>query len=111
MDVISSFFEFVRLNWAVLVFIAGLVWGAIKLTINTNYVRHEDMVPLRNGLQETKSRLSHIENKVDNLPSSEEMSELKILMTELRGDNKAIVQSVKGLSHQVGLLVEKEIKK
>ena len=103
--------EFIRLNWAVLVFIAGLIWGAIKLTINTNYVRHDDLTPVRIGLKTTQERLSQIENKVDSLPSSAEFTEIKLLMSDLRGDNKALDKSIRSLSHQVALLVEKEIRK
>ncbi|WP_311515280.1 DUF2730 family protein [Oligella urethralis] len=111
MDVIIVGLEFIRLNWAVLVFIAGLVWGAIKLTINTNYVRHDDLAPVQDGLKSTQERLAQIENKVDSLPSSGELTEIKLLMSELRGDNKALDKSIRSLSHQVSLLVEKEIRK
>ena len=110
MEVINDVLSFIRHNWAVLVFFGTLVWGSIKLSINSNYVRHEDLRAVKAELHESHLRLTRVEQKLDGLPSSEEIANLKLLMTEIRGDTKALAASVGGIGRQVDLLIEKEIK-
>lgn len=110
MEVINDVLSFIRINWAVVVFFGTLVWGSIKLSINSNYVRHEDLRAVKTELHESHERLTRVEQKVDGLPSSDEITNLRLLMVEVRGDTKTLAASVKGIGRQVDLLIEKEIK-
>lgn len=111
MSAVIELLDFIKQYWAILVFFGGAVWGILKLSINAQYVRHADLKGMKTDIHDMHTRLSKVEQKVDILPSAHEVAELKIIMTELKGDTKTLTASVNSLKHQVNLLIEKEIKK
>lgn len=110
MESLTALFEFARQYWAILVCFGGMIWGLIRLSVNSNYVRHEDLKQVKDGVHEAHERLIKVEHKIEVLPTATEVAEIKLLMMELKGDAKALEQSVNALAHQVGLLLEKEIR-
>lgn len=55
-------------------------------------------------------RVSKIETDLNALPSKEEMHELRVEMTALRGDLKAAVSQLLRMQHMSDLLLENELK-
>lgn len=111
MSAVIDLLDFIKQYWAIFVFVVGTFWGMLKLTINAQYVRQADLKALKTEVSGMHERLTKVEQTVKGLPSANEIADLKIIMTELKGDTKTLTASVNGLKHQVNLLIEKEIKK
>ncbi|WP_176552277.1 DUF2730 family protein [Testudinibacter sp. TR-2022] len=103
--------DVVRQHWAIIFTAGGLVGTAVKLSIDSKYVRHDDLKQLKSSVYDHRERLNTLEHTVNGLPTANDVAELKILMTEIKGDTRALSKEVSGLSHQVGLLIEKEVNK
>ncbi|MGR6980823.1 DUF2730 family protein [Testudinibacter sp. P27/CKL/0425] len=103
--------DVIRQHWAIILTAAGLVGTAVKLSMDSKYVRHDELKPLKSNMYDHRERLNTLEHTVKTLPTANDVAELKILMTEIKGDTKALNKEVSGLSHQVGLLIEKEVNK
>lgn len=111
MSAIIALLDFIKQYWAILVFFGGAIWGMIRISINSQYVRHTELKGVKSEMHDIHSRLVKVEQQVEILPTASEIADLKIIMTELKGDTKALTTSVNSLKHQVHLLIEKEIKK
>ncbi len=103
--------DVVRQHWAIILTAAGLVGTAVKLSMDSKYVRHDDLGSLKRSVVDHRERLNTLEQTVNTLPTASDVSDLKVLMTEIKGDTKALSKEVMGLSHQVGLLIEDKKKK
>lgn len=101
--------DVVRQHWAIILTAAGLVGTAVKLSMDSKYVRHDDLKLIKSSVYDHRERLNALEQSVSTLPTSSDVSELKVMMTEIKGDTKALSKELMGLSHQVGLLIEDKV--
>lgn len=87
--------------------LAGTV-GLILLT--KTYAKRESVDDLQSEVASVKQRLGYLEKAVDELPNHQEISALKLEMSELRGDLKSIRPELRRLDRLSGLLLENELK-
>lgn len=104
-----EFFEFVQRNWAMTLTIISGAFTYFWLTMDTKYAKKKEVNNLVEMIKSNDKRLTTLETKLDNLPTNEDLSQLQILMTEIKGETKTANAQMQGLSRQVNLLVEDKI--
>lgn len=103
--------EFIQKHWAIVVTIAGAVWTYFWLTMDSKYARKSDVADLRKAIETNEKSLSEVKGELRHLPTSQDVSELRILITEMKGKSDVLNTNIKSLNHQVALLIEKEVSK
>ncbi|MCQ9121229.1 MULTISPECIES: DUF2730 family protein [Rodentibacter] len=104
-------FEFIQKHWAIVVAIGGGVWTYFWLTMDSKYARKSDVADLRKAIETNEKSLSEVKGELRHLPTSQDVSELRILITEMKGKSDVLNTNIKSLNHQVALLIEKEVSK
>ena len=94
--------EFIQSHWAIVVAIGGAVWTYFWLTMDSKYARKTDVSDLRKAIEN---------NELRHLPTSKEVADLRLLMTEMKGKTDVLNTNIGSLNHQVKLLIEKEVNK
>lgn len=80
------------------------------LLLAKTYAKRESVDALQGELSTVKQRMDYLEKAVNDLPSHQEISTLKLEMSELRGDLKSIRPELKRLDRLSDLLLENELK-
>ena len=103
--------DFVQRHWAIVVAIGGAIWTYFWLTMDSKYARKSDVADLRKAIETNEKSLSEVKGELRHLPTSKEVSDLRLLMTEMKGTTDVLNTNINSLNHQVKLLIEKEVKK
>ena len=95
--------ETVRSNWAVIW--AGLMSGTniIHLLLVKTYARREEM-------EKVNSRMSALEKAIDGMPSRQELHQLQLDMSNLRGEIREFSGMLRQATRISDLLLENELK-
>lgn len=56
-----------------------------------------------------ENRLTEMETKYANMPTAEDMHQMRLRMAELAGDMKVCSQGLRALTHQIELLLENAV--
>ena len=104
-----DFLKIVQQNWAIIMAVGGAVWTYFWLTLDTKYARKTDVADLRRAIGENEKSLSEVKGELRHLPTSKDVAELRLLITEMKGKTDTLNVSISGLNHQVKLLIEKEV--
>ncbi|HDR1022138.1 TPA: DUF2730 family protein [Pasteurella multocida] len=103
--------EIIKQHWGIILTIAGLLASVFWLKMDSRYVKKSDFNELRNELSGTTQKVGEIENEILHLPSSKNVTDLRLAVVEMKGETKELRAEVRGLTHQVRLLIEKEVTK
>ena len=106
-----DFLKIVQQNWAIIMAVGGAVWTYFWLTLDTKYARKTDVADLRRAIGDNEKSLSEVKGELRHLPTSKDVAELRLLITEMKGKTDTLNVSISGLNHQVKLLSEKEVNK
>ncbi len=106
-----DFLKIVQQNWAIIMAVGGAVWTYFWLTLDTKYARKTDVADLRRAIEDNEKSLSEVKGELRHLPTSKDVAELRLLITEMKGKTDTLNVSISGLNHQVKLLIEKEVNK
>ena len=106
-----DFLKIVQQNWAIIMAVGGAVWTYFWLTLDTKYARKTDVADLRSAIGDNEKSLSEVKGELRHLPTSKDVAELRLLITEMKGKTDTLNVSISGLNHQVKLLIEKEVNK
>nr|DAX65182.1 MAG TPA: Protein of unknown function (DUF2730) [Caudoviricetes sp.] len=106
-----DFLKIVQQNWAIIMAVGGAVWTYFWLTLDTKYARKTDVADLRRAIGDNEKSLSEVKGELRHLPTSKDVAELRLLITEMKGKTDTLNVSISGLNHQVKLLIEKEVNK
>ena len=98
-------------HWGIILTLAGLLASVFWLKMDSRYVKKSDFSELKETVTKTTHRVDEVENELLHLPSSKDVTDLRIAVVEMKGETQALRTEVKGLSHQVQLLIEKEVSK
>ena len=101
--------EFIQRHWAIVVAIGGAVWTYFWLTMDSKYARKTDVSDLRKAIENNEKSLSEVKGELRHLPTSKEVADLRLLMTEMKGKTDVLNTNIGSLNHQVKLLIEKEV--
>ncbi|BFU65370.1 DUF2730 domain-containing protein [Rodentibacter abscessus] len=102
-------FEFIQKHWVIVAAIAGSVWTYFWLTMDSKYAKKSDVAALVESIKGNDKRLTGLETRLENLPTSEDLASIQILMTEIKGETKSTHTQVQAISHQVALLLEAKV--
>lgn len=100
--------EFIQRHWAIVVAIGGAVWTYFWLTMDSSKT---DVSDLRKAIENNEKSLSEVKGELRHLPTSKEVADLRLLMTEMKGKTDVLNTNIGSLNHQVKLLIEKEVNK
>lgn len=103
--------DFIQQHWAIVVTIGGAVWTYFWLTMDSKYARKADVTDLRKAIETNEKSLSEAKGELRHLPTSQDVSDLRLLITEMKGKSEVLNTNIKSLNHQVALLIEKEVSK
>ena len=103
--------EFLQKHWSIVMAVGGIVWTYFWLTMDSKYARKSDMADLRKAIDNNEKSLSEMKGELRHLPTSQDVSDLRILITEMKGKSDVLSTNIKTLNHQVALLIEKEVSK
>lgn len=103
-------FEFLQKHWGLIATVIGSVWAGMKLSMDSKYPSRKEIETLKKDVGEIEHRVTTIEDTLKHLPNKDDLSALKILMTEIKGDISTANTRISTVSHQVNLLVEEKIK-
>ncbi|MBE2896753.1 DUF2730 family protein [Pasteurellaceae bacterium HPA106] len=106
MDII----DVVLKHWGIILSFAGFVGFVVRLTMDSKYLKREEIHPLKTTINDNAHRVDKVEMELKNLPNATDLAELRVLIMQMTGKSEAIATEVRGLSHQVQLLLEKELK-
>jgi hypothetical protein len=95
--------ETLRSNWAVIwaVLMSGVT--IVQLLLAKTYARREE-------LEKVSGRLNILEHAVDGLPTRQELHNLQLEMSNLRGELRELAPSIRQVSRISDLLLENELK-
>lgn len=95
--------ETLRSNWAVIwaVLMSGVT--IVQLLLAKTYARREE-------LEKVSNRLNILEHAVDDLPTRQELHNLQLEMSNLRGELRELAPSIRQVSRISDLLLENELK-
>ncbi|NNH97849.1 DUF2730 domain-containing protein [Pasteurella multocida] len=107
----NDILDFIQKHWAIVMAIGGSVWTYFWLTMDSKYARKSDISDLRKAIAENEKNLSEIKGELRHLPTTADVADLRLSISEMKGETKALNATVRSLIHQVELLVEKEVTK
>lgn len=102
--------EFIQKHWGLVVTVVGSVWAGVKLSMDSKYPKRSEIDAIRKNIDEVEQRLTKVEDMLEHMPTKEDLSALKILMTEIKGETNTTNARLSTLSHQVALLIEERVK-
>ena len=106
----TEILEVIQKHWGIILSVAGFVGFVVRLTMDSKYIKRDEIHHLKQTVITNEHRLDTLETKVQDLPTTTDLAEIKILMAKLDGKSDKIATKVEGLSHQVQLLIEKEVR-
>ena len=102
--------EFIQKHWGLVATVMGSVWAGMKLSMDSKYPKRSEIDEIRKNIDEVEQRLTTVEDTLEHLPTKEDLSSLRILMTEIKGETNTTNARLSTLSHQVALLIEERVK-
>lgn len=106
-----EFLDTIRAHWGIIVTVFGSAYAIIRFSMDSKYVRREELGRLKDGIESNESRLTKLETKIENLPTAQDVAKLEVLMTAVKGQTETTSAQIQAVSHQVGLLLEAKILK
>ncbi len=76
----------------------GIAWWAIRRTFAST-----------ERVERLENRVTEMEARYANLPGAEDMHELRLRLSDMSGDVKVLSSAIKGISHQLELLLENAV--
>ncbi|MCW9710897.1 DUF2730 domain-containing protein [Avibacterium sp. 21-586] len=102
--------EFIQTHWGLVATVIGSVWAGMKLSMDSKYPKRSEIDAIKKNIDEVEQRLTKVEDTLEHMPTKEDLSALKILMTEIKGETNTTNARLSTLSHQVALLIEERVK-
>lgn len=97
-------------NWPPIFAGLSLAGTVVLMLLAKTYAKRESVDELAGQVAAVKQRLGYLERTVEALPNHQEIGGLKLEMSELRGDLKALRPELHRLNKMSDLLLENELK-
>ncbi|ECW2407664.1 DUF2730 family protein [Salmonella enterica] len=78
--------------------VGGIAWWAIRRTFAST-----------ERVERIENRLTEMETRYANAPGAEDMHEMRLRMGDMAGEVKVLTSTMKGISHQLELLLENAV--
>ena len=96
--------EVVRAWWPILAFVLNGSFFLIIFALVKTFAKKE-------AIEELRIEHENLKQKVNDLPSHDDITDLKISIEQMRGDVREMRSTLKGLSRILSLLLENKLKK
>ena len=102
-------FDWIPRWWSVITTLVSLLAAIALLWLSKTFARREDLKELESDMADTNVRVSELEAKVSAMPTRDELNALRLDMSEMRGDLKALSEALKPVNHVAQLLLEQRL--
>lgn len=102
-------FDWIPKWWGVITTAAAILATIAMLWLSKTFTRREDLNKVETTMADHSTRLSALEDKVESLPTRDEVNALRLEMAEMRGDIKALHEALRPVNHVAQLLLEQRL--
>ncbi|WP_270809024.1 DUF2730 family protein [Aeromonas sp. QDB08] len=102
-------FDWIPRWWGVITTAAAILATIAMLWLSKTFVRRDDLNKVETTMADHSTRLAAIEDKVESLPTRDEVNALRLEMAEMRGDIKALHEALRPVNHVAQLLLEQRL--
>ena len=102
-------FDWIPRWWSVITTLVSLLAAIALLWLSKTFARREELKKLESDMADTNVRVSELEAKVSAMPTRDELNALRLDMSEMRGDLKALSEALKPVNHVAQLLLEQRL--
>ena len=99
-------FDWIPKWWGVITTTVAVLATLATLWLSKTFARREDLSKVENKMADVSSRVSILEDKVESMPTQDEVNALRLDMAEMRGDIKALREALQPVNHLARLLLE-----
>lgn len=90
--------------------LASFVTTAAMLWLSKTFARREELKQVEKTMADHSNRLANIEDKLESLPTRDEVNALRLEIADVRGDMKGLKESLRQVDHLARLLIEQGLK-
>jgi len=102
-------FDWIPRWWGVITTLVAVAAMLAMLWLSKTFARREDLKQMASEVDGLTSRVTGLENRVDNLPSQEQFSAMQVKMAELGGQIDALREALKPVHNVAQLLLEQRL--
>ncbi|WP_438402370.1 DUF2730 family protein [Aeromonas veronii] len=102
-------FDWIPKWWGVITTAAAILATIAMLWLSKTFARREDLNNVETTMADHSTRLAALEDKVESLPTRDEVNALRLEMAEMRGDIKALHEALRPVNHVAQLLLEQRL--
>lgn len=102
-------FDWIPKWWGVITTAAAILATIAMLWLSKTFARREDLNKVETTMADHSTRLATLEDKVESLPTRDEVNALRLEMAEMRGDIKALHEALRPVNHVAQLLLEQRL--
>ncbi|BBT80444.1 TPA: DUF2730 family protein [Aeromonas veronii] len=102
-------FDWIPKWWGVITTAAAILATIAMLWLSKTFARREDLNKVETTMADHSTRLAALEDKVESLPTRDEVNALRLEMAEMRGDIKALHEALRPVNHVAQLLLEQRL--
>jgi HAMP domain-containing protein len=102
-------FDWIPRWWGVITTAAAILATIAMLWLSKTFARREDLNKVETTMADHSTRLAALEDKVESLPTRDEVNALRLDMAEMRGDIKALHEALRPVNHVAQLLLEQRL--
>lgn len=102
-------FDWIPKWWGVITTAAAILATIAMLWLSKTFARREDLNKVETTMADHSTRLAALEDKVESLPTRDEVNALRLEMAEMRGDIKALHEALRPVNHVAQLLLEQHL--
>ena len=106
---IAMEFDWIPKWWGVITTTVAVLATLATLWLSKTFARREDLSKVENKMADVSSRVSILEDKVESMPTQDEVNALRLDMAEMRGDIKALREALQPVNHLARLLLEQRL--
>lgn len=102
-------FDWIPKWWGVITTAAAILATVAMLWLSKTFARREDLNKVVSNMADHSTRIATLEDKVESLPTRDEVNALRLEMAEMRGDIKALHEALRPVNHVAQLLLEQRL--
>lgn len=103
-------FDWIPKWWGVITTAAAILATIAMLWLSKTFARREDLNKVETTMADHSTRLANIEDKLESLPTRDEVNALRLEIADVRGDMKGLKESLRQVDHLARLLIEQGLK-
>ncbi|MFW2328974.1 DUF2730 family protein [Aeromonas allosaccharophila] len=103
-------FDWIPKWWGVITTAVAVLATVAMLWLSKTFVRREELKQVEKTMADHSNRLANIEDKLESLPTRDEVNALRLEISDVRGDMKGLKESLRQVDHLARLLIEQGLK-